>query len=205
MARASYHHGDLANALVDVSLELVETRGLDEFSLREAAARCGVAVSSAYKHYESKGDLLHAVADRGFRMLGAQMERKVRASTEGLSGTPRAEAQLYELGRQYILFATAHPNLFRLMYGERGQGGAGDKRPDAPARRLAELLLGALDEVRKAYGRQSPPLPASMVAAWSIVHGYSVMIIDGIWKPANKQEFHAMIAELGQTIIRSLR
>jgi hypothetical protein len=49
------------------------------------------------------------------------------------------------------------------------------------------------------------PLQVSMVASWAIVHGYSVMIIDGVWQPANKKEFHAMIAELGQTIIRSLR
>ncbi len=202
----AYHHGDLANALVDVSIELVEKHGLEAFSLREAAARCGVAVSSAYKHYASKGELLHAVADRGFVELAAQMERRVRAATRGLSGTQRAETQLYELGRNYILFATARPNLFRLMYGPSGpKGGARDRRPDAPARRLAALLLGALDQVRKAYGHTGTTLESSMVVAWAIVHGFSVMVIDGVWEPHDKPAFHAMIAELGQAVLRSLR
>src|SRR4051794_32040621 len=100
-----YHHGDLANALARVSLELVEERGVEEFSLREAASRCGVAVSAAYKHFASKGVLLEAVADVGFAALADRMESRRRRATRGLEGTRRAEAALVELGRTYILFA----------------------------------------------------------------------------------------------------
>ena len=202
----TYHHGDLANALAAVSLELVEQHGHEDFSLREAATRCGVAVSSAYKHYASKGELLHAVADLGFQQLADLMERRVRAATRGLEGTRKPETRLFELGRQYILFAAARPNLFRLMYGPSGpKGGANDPRPEAPARRLSALLLGALAEVRKAYQRESTTLEASMVVAWSIVHGFAMMVIDGVWTPRGKSALEAMITELGQATLRSLR
>jgi AcrR family transcriptional regulator len=205
-ARRAYHHGDLANALVAVALELIEEQGLEEFSLREAAARCGVAVSSAYKHYASRRELLQAVGDRGFHELAALMERRVKAATRGLAGTRRAEEQLYQIGRQYILFAVARPNLFKLMYGPTGsKGGSEDRRPNAPARRVGQLLLGALAEVRTAYGHTGTTLEQNMVVAWGLVHGFSVMVIDGVWKPKDQKVFHAMIAELGQAVLRSLR
>ena len=205
-AADTYHHGDLANALVAASLALVEQHGLDDFSLREAASRCGVAVSSAYTHYASKDELLLAVADRGFHQLADQMERRVRAATRGLHGARRPETRLFEVGRQYILFATAHPNLFRLMYGPSGpKGGADDARPDAPARRIGALLLGALAEVETAAGRRHTSREAAMVISWSIVHGFAMMVIDGVWQPRGKGAFEAMIHELGQAVLRSLR
>src|SRR5262245_8244390 len=122
-ASRPYHHGDLANALLSVSLELVEQRGVKGFSLRQAALRCGVAVSAAYKHYESKDALLRTVADRGFEALGDQMDQDMLDAAQGLSGTAAAEAALVALGRRYILFAIERPHLFRVMYGPYGSKG----------------------------------------------------------------------------------
>lgn len=203
--RAAYHHGDLANALVDAAYDLVAKRGLMDFSLREAATVCGVAVSSAYKHFASRDELLLAVADRGFAELAARMEARVKAATRGLEGAPRAEAALFQLGRAYIQFAAERPWLFRLMYGPIGpRGGGDDRRPDAPARRLSMLLARALAEVRGAYGTVGDP-HADLVIAWSIVHGFSMMVIDGVWRPPGRKAFEDMIAAIGQAVLRSLR
>lgn len=206
VTRSSYHHGDLAGALLVVSLELIEQSGVEAFSLRDAAARCGVAVSAAYKHYASKGAILGAVADVGFEALGDRMEREIELATPNLHGRREAEARLVATGRAYVLFASERPNLFRLMYGSQGpKGGSGDKRPDAPARRLSRLLVQALEDVLAANGKRGAEVETHKVIAWAIVHGFSMMVVDGLWKKPGKKALDDMIAELGQAVVRSLR
>lgn len=202
----AYHHGDLERALVDTALALVEESGAQDFSLRDAAERCGVVVSSAYRHFASKNDLLLAVADRGFAALADAMEAEVARATHGLCGREEAEVRLVALGRTYVLFATDRSNLFRLMYGPFGiRGGRGDPRPDAPAHRSSTLLLAALHDVQCAYGRADTDLETSKLVAWAAVHGLSMLIVDGVWEPADRSALEAQIAELGQTVLRSLR
>ena len=45
-ARCSYHHGDLRNALIIATAELIERDGTLEFSMSEAAARAGVSAAA---------------------------------------------------------------------------------------------------------------------------------------------------------------
>ncbi|APR82185.1 Transcriptional regulator, TetR family protein [Minicystis rosea] len=204
--RQSYHHGELAESLSRVALELIEKDGVEAFSLRDAAARCGVAVSAAYKHYDSKAAILHAVADLGFQTLADRMKDEGERSTRALTGTRAAEARLVATGRAYILFASEHPNLFRLMYGPHGpKGGGTDARPDAPARRLTRLLVGSLKDVLTAYGKEDADVEVHMVIAWALVHGFSMMVVDGVWTKPGKRALDDMIAELGQAVLRSLR
>jgi AcrR family transcriptional regulator len=202
-ARTAYHHGDLANALVRVALTLVEHDGVDQFSLRAAAARCGVAVSAAYKHFADRDALLRAVAELGFVSLGARMVECVATVTRGRRGKRRAELALVELGRTYILFAIERPKLFRLMYGPLYRADA--TQPDSPARRLGMLLVQAISDVMRAYGHAPAKLEANMVIAWALVHGFAMMVVEGLWPQRDVRALHAMIAELGDAVLRSLR
>lgn len=203
--RTAYHHGDLANALLRTSLELIEAGGVEAYSLREAAARCGVAVSAAYKHFPSRGAVLHAVAAHGFGLLAAEMTSRVQRATRGRSGKARAEAALVELGRTYILFAIARPALFRLMYGPGGRAADASASTKAPARVLSQLLVEAIAEVMRAYGHAPAKLEANRVIAWALVHGFAMMVVDGVWNEPGKRALDAMIAELGSAVLRSLR
>lgn len=208
MSARFYHHGDLANALVREARILVEESGTAGFSLRAAATRCGVAVSSAYKHYASKGELLVALAELGFRELADQIERRARRAAAGRHDRALAEARLVEMGRTYILFAVARPHLFRLMYGRHlvDRPGRAQLRSNE-ARRVSMLLIGALRAVLKAYGlpAEDVDVEASRVIAWAAVHGFSMMVLDGLWSPPSKRALDSMIAALGQSVLRSLR
>jgi len=203
--RRTYHHGDLASALVDVTLRLVEVGGTESFSLRDAAGRCGVAVSAAYKHYASKGVLLEAVADRGFLALSDQMSATVERATGGLAGLAKAEACLVALGRAYIEFANVNRNLFRLMFGPALKGGRGDPRPNAPSHRPSVLLLTALEDVADLRGVSGENLESSKLFAWSAVHGFSTLLVDAIWEAPAEPALDRMIADLGAAVLRSLK
>lgn len=200
-ARAEYHHGDLANALVQTSLEIIEASGAEEFSLRDATERCGVAVSSAYKHFATRSALLLAVGDVGFEALCKKIDARVARTARDLTGVAKAEATLVELGRTYILFALDRPHLFRLMYGVTQRE---DRREDRPAAEVARKLVAAIDDVLRERGHDRSELATHKVVAWSLVHGFAVMALDGLWQKRGR-ELDAMIDALGAAMLRTLR
>jgi len=109
MARKGYHHGDLANALVEAALRLVEREGADALSLRDLSASLGVSRAAPYRHFADRDALLAAVAARGFETLAGVYEA-ARASPG--SGTERLRKAM----RDYMSFAWTRPGLHRLMF-----------------------------------------------------------------------------------------
>ena len=65
-ARASYHHGNLRNALIIAAAELIERDNTLDFSIAEAAERVGVSAAAPYRHFADKENLLAAVRDLAF-------------------------------------------------------------------------------------------------------------------------------------------
>jgi len=81
------------------------------------------------------------------------------------------------MGKAYVEFALAHPGLFRLMFGPLMRGR--EKFPD-----LAEASDAAFASLKMA-ARASRDMPeaevdAAAYAAWSLVHGLSRLILDGV-------------------------
>ena len=54
MENRPYHHGNLRNALIGAGLELINTEGEENLSLRKAALKCGVSNAAPYAHFNSK-------------------------------------------------------------------------------------------------------------------------------------------------------
>ncbi|HUN51336.1 MAG TPA: TetR/AcrR family transcriptional regulator [Candidatus Sulfotelmatobacter sp.] len=169
--RANYHHGDLPNALVRTALRLIGRGGIAALSLREVAKRAGVSASAVYRHYADKEALLAAVAAEGFGRLNA-------AFVAALAAAPRQpRARLVALGQAYAAFALGHPEQYRLMFGN-GRTDSRDERLVAEARQSFRHLEEA---VAATLGRAAdePAVIAGAVAAWSLVHGYAMLRLDG--------------------------
>jgi len=71
-----YHHGDLRNALLETAVELIREQGFEAFTLREVARRAKVSHAAPYRHFRDKADLAAAIAEEGFGLLDAAMERR---------------------------------------------------------------------------------------------------------------------------------
>src|SRR6476646_9579187 len=80
--RPTYHHGDLRNSLIRAALGLVAERGVEGFSLREAARTVGVSASACYRHFADREELLAAVAHEGLDTLSEEM-RTAAAAYDG--------------------------------------------------------------------------------------------------------------------------
>ena len=64
-----YHHGNLVEALIAVTVEIIEERGVEHVSVREAAKRAGVSPGAPFQHFRSKTALLTAVAEQAMGRL----------------------------------------------------------------------------------------------------------------------------------------
>src|SRR5690242_19458770 len=74
-----YHHGDLRRVLIDAALKLAEEGGPEAVSVREAARRAGVSAGAPFRHFESRSELMTAVAEEAQRRFRAEIEAAMAA------------------------------------------------------------------------------------------------------------------------------
>ena len=193
-----YHHGDLRRAMIGAALEILRETQSVEFSLRELARRAGVSHNAPYKHFADKRELLAAVSSAGFDRLTRRM------STE-LAEHGNARTQLFSTLRAYIRHGVENPALYRLMFG--GYLSSPDHGRPAVERAAAEktkaLLAGLV--VRGGLGRVIPNTPrnerkiaSAILACWSLVHGLTMLLADGLVGPEKKSD------ELSDSVIQGL-
>ncbi|HEY1722613.1 MAG TPA: TetR/AcrR family transcriptional regulator [Magnetospirillaceae bacterium] len=186
----AYHHGDLAAALIDEGVRAIEESGLEALSLRAVARQTEVSAAAVYRHFADKDALLAAIAGRGFTEIN-------RAFEAALEGAKRRNAlgRLRALGQTYIAFALTHPGLYRLMFGAARPGfGRHDALESEAAK--AWQILG--ETVAAAFPAQSTAraIKAATVAAWSLVHGYAVLRLEGQLPPEDMPDADSVLANL---------
>jgi len=73
MASATYHHGNLRQALLEHAVDLARSGGPDAVVLRDVQRAAGVSNSAAYRHYSDRQALLTSVQIHGMTLLGDAM------------------------------------------------------------------------------------------------------------------------------------
>jgi AcrR family transcriptional regulator len=171
-AAPAYHHGALRAALLDAAEAILEEGGVEAFTLRECARRAGVSHAAPAHHFGDARGLLSACAAGGFARLSALM-------TDYMARVPDdPDARLMATGQAYIDFALAHRALFQLMF-----------RRDRLADTHAELadsgsgafgcLQHAMAASMAAHGVPPDEAPTRSLFAWSMVHGYATLVLEG--------------------------
>jgi len=170
----SYHHGDLASALLDAGEEELSENGIEGFSLRRVAKRAGVSHAAPAHHFRNTNILLSAIAARGFqRFVARQEEFRRLAACE-----PQAQMEASGLG--YVSFALENPALYRLMFGS--------DRLDFSSQPLSQAANDAFDDlvhhVANLTGNHASPLTdravaVAVAAIWASAHGLADLLISG--------------------------
>lgn len=153
--KGRYHHGDLANALVDAAATIVELHGLSDLSLRAAARRAGVSQTAPYRHFKDKEALIAAVAADGFLMLAEDLAKSMAGSGD-----------LVLAAKTYLRFALDHPARFQLMFGR-----------DVANPQSHRLLVEGQDALRDVFGRLSDA--GDEEALWAAFHGLADLSVSG--------------------------
>lgn len=169
-----YHHGALQQALIEATEAILTERGLEGFTLREAARRAGVSPAAPAHHFGSVAGLLTEVAVLGFREL-------TRYLREGMAaGGSDPAARLRAQGVAYVRFAFDYPARFLLMFRCDRLSKDDEGLHEAGQTAFAELQQAMRDYVgleedeafdQKAFGK--------LLGAWSSVHGFAQLALDG--------------------------
>lgn len=168
----------IRSRLVDEAYRIIGESGVAALTVRGLAAASEVSTMAVYTRFGSVGAVAGAVCERGFTEFAEVLE------SFPASDDPVADLQL--LGLAYLDFATAHPQLYTLMFqhtppewDERRRSNlVGEGRPtDSPAgRRAFEAMVATLQRGADAGG-ENLLLMAGEV--WSAVHGLAMLSIAG--------------------------
>jgi AcrR family transcriptional regulator len=191
----TYHHGDLRNALVEAAMQLLREVGADEFSLRDAAKAVGVSPNATYRHFESKAELLTAMARVGFERLAQRMRRRVSDATRTHAAGGDAEVAIEGFracARGYLGFADEFPELFRLMYGPNGLCRFGRIATADGSPPPLQILTEALDGLVDAGVLPAARRPGAELRAWSVVHGLASLPVGGVQFPTAARRAEAL-------------
>jgi len=159
--RHPYHRGNLPKALRAVAREILDETGPEDVQLREVTRRIGVSATAAYRHFQNKDGLLASIAAEGFGELAVHLE-----------GAAADRDPLVRTGLAYVEFALQKRGLFRLMFG-----------PILAERAKYPELAAGFDVVKRMVARAADGPSeenAAALAAWGLIHGLSVLFIDGL-------------------------
>ncbi len=176
--RKGYHHGNLKEALVQAAQRFIATRGLGGFTLADAAKIVGVTPAALYRHFSGRGELVEAIASRGFDDLGKRLAAAV-------AGEGTALERFTRMGEAYLDFAEKEPGYYGAMFAPRalkdgeaspqaGTGGHGSgASPDAALPPAMRLLVEALGRAFPAGFKVDPRFVALEV--WALSHGLATL------------------------------
>ncbi len=186
--KAKYHHGDLREALISASYDLVNSKGADTFSLADACRLANVSTAAPYRHFKDRDELLCLVVSRGFDEMTSRAVAAVETHGEGTMGGITA------MGQAYLGFALEHEGVFRLMF-----AGAPALEEYEQVLELGTNCFGYLIEQIVAYCvENNVDQDAEAVAArmWTFVHGASALLMDNKYEKVTPGlDVNAMIAE----------
>jgi AcrR family transcriptional regulator len=163
--------------MLEAAERILERDGIAGLTLRAAAREAGVSHAAPKNHFGDIRGLLSELAALGFARFGAALVANTR------EGEP-PEARLAAIGHGYVTFARQNPGLFLLMFrSER----LDFSRPSLRA--AAEAAFGVLASAVGARQREASETAstlsqaAQITAAWSLVHGFAMLMLDGRLKP----------------------
>jgi len=167
--KSDYHHGNLSDALIEQAVKKIKKEGMAKLNLRNLASTCGVSATAVYRHFQSKGHLLAAIAHEGFEKYIQSIEKAQRNETH-------IPTRLQKIGITYITFAVENPVHFKLMYGS-----FLDKSlfPDLLKKgdQAYQIFYSQFEEATK-QGLMNADLEKLTQAAWALVHGAALLLLE---------------------------
>src|ERR1700709_1661769 len=179
---APYHHGALHEALLKAAEKVLERDGLQGLTLRAVAREAGVSHAAPTHHFGDLTGLVSELAAIGFRQFNVAM---AAANSSGPSMPEKAMAK----AKAYVSYARAHPGMYGLMFRTERLDMTRPSLHEAASASFAGLA-GSIGAGREAAGLQAPlsgealealslEQAAAIARNWSLVHGFTMLLLDG--------------------------
>jgi AcrR family transcriptional regulator len=182
VATRGYHHGDLARALVDTALRVIQDEGIEALTLRGVGARLGVSRTALYRHFDGKEALLARVASEGFKRFHDALARAAA------DGEKRDDDPLPAMAAAYARFARSHPSHYKTMFS--GVLTEGQRYPELQQHGEAAFNV-LLDAIRRgqARGRIRSGDPVELAeTTWALSHGVAMLAMARLLPSPSKSD-----------------
>ena len=169
-----YHHGDLREALLQAAERILERDGLAGLTLRAVAREAGVSHAAPTHHFGDLTGLVSELAAIGFRMFNAAMNAAGNSETHPMmKGLASAKA--------YVAYAQAHPGMYGVMFRSARLDYSRPSLHEAAEASFAGLTGGVAASRQEQISKDSLSLDqaAAIARAWSLVHGFTTLLLDG--------------------------
>jgi len=169
-----YHHGALREALLQAAERVLEREGLSGLTLRAVAREAGVSHAAPTHHFGDLTGLLSELAAVGFRQFNAAM-----ASSSDAASTPLERALARP--KAYVAYAQAHPGMYGIMFRTERLDYSRPSLHEAAEASFAGLAnaIGAMRHEQISEDALTLNQGAAIARAWSMVHGFTTLLLDG--------------------------
>lgn len=184
---ASYHHGNLAEALKEKALLIIKSKGFAKLNLRDLAKDCNASAAAVYRHYRNKEHLLATLAEEGLQGL----QQKMIAT--------KNPKRLQKMGLAYIQYALENPLRFRLAL-----DGSIDKRKFSSLlkkhQQTYEIVKSEIETCVK-NGLMAGDIDSLTCTAWATVHGTAMLILEHQFPNIKNQQDAKQLAMMITSIV----
>jgi AcrR family transcriptional regulator len=165
--KATYHHGDLRDALIASGVAMLRDVAPEALSLRELAKRAGVSHNAPYRHFADREALLGAICAQGFERMNASIDDALQQT----AGDPRAQ---FSALRAYVAFALAYPHHMQIMFGMHDL----HKRPEveAVAMRAFDQVIAVVHSGQALGLFRAGDARVIAFAIWATLHGVASIL-----------------------------
>ena len=168
-SKLPYHREGLKNLLIEKGIEIVNTDGVQSFSLRKAAAACKVSHAAPYSHFHNKEELLNAmqlhITDRFSKTLET-----------AIAENKKPAALLKKLGIAYVSFFIDNPAYFQFLYSKSDIKvdltlSIPDEENYKPYILYKNSILSLLKQTKVPKKKQNDIL----ITIWAFIHGLTAL------------------------------
>ena len=99
----------LKDKLIEIGIEEIRIKGIDQLSMRTIAQKCGVTHGAPYKHFDNKDTYMKVVLEHLSEIFLKNM-------TQGISSSLNARNQLILMGCNFVRFAQQETNIFEALF-----------------------------------------------------------------------------------------
>lgn len=187
--RRIQHRDETRRAILDAAEQLLVDGGLEAFSMRRLAERCGCTAPTLYHYFRDKPGLIDSLLEERMQQLVAEL------SCEDASQDARERMRAMCLA--FARFGLRNPRHYELLALYRGP----DATEPPSGQQARRLLEEPLDALCRECGAGPDALETLRLGLWSLLHGYILLRTsrpDETWSDAVLE--HGIDALLGATL-----
>lgn len=170
--KEAYHHGNLREAVLAISKQLIEEKGIHAFSLREVARLAGVSRTAPYRHFPDKESVLVAIAEEAYAGVQDAMQQVVQRSGD------KPVVAVQELIVIYVKFMVENRRYFEFIFGNFIRDKINKQRLAIAREKMVEVISEMVKRTRQMKGDSPQMVKLMGGSTWALMHGIASLICD---------------------------